>query len=90
MNIRVCDEECWNGTELSDCEPHAVRWATRDVRHSPDWTKFHYTEGNHLHTACGLPVIAFLADGSPDLRPVERVNCKRCLAVMRAAGRKTP
>jgi hypothetical protein len=68
--------------------PRAVRWATREIQRnfSPDWSKWHYTEGNGAFTACGHPVILFEVDGSPEERQVSVISCKRCLARMAAAG----
>ena len=35
-------------------DPRAIRWATRWLHRdfSPDWTKWHYTEGNGSFTSC--------------------------------------
>ena len=37
---------------------YAVRWASREVRGEPDWTKWHHYAGDHKDgdlTVCGLP-----------------------------------
>ena len=81
---RVCGEENWAGCENhspAETEPRAVRWARRYLKRAfnPDWSKWHYTEGNGLHTACGRPVVLFEIDGSPQEHGVGKVNCKLCL-----------
>lgn len=53
---------------------------------SPDWTKWHYTEGDGSQTACRIPVQLFTLDGSPQEREVLYVNCKRCRAAMARSG----
>lgn len=94
MAERICGFDNWNGAGVIDDEesaPRAVRWATRELRrmHSPDWTKWHYTEGNGAHTACGQPVVLFVVDGSPETADIRKVDCKRCLnAMARPTGHK--
>lgn len=72
-------------------DPRAVRWATRWLHRdfSPDWTKWHFTEGNGSFTACGAAIQIFTMDGSPQEGRLQRINCHRCLAVMRRHGRST-
>lgn len=81
---RICPDDNWD-TASDDPDPRAVRWATRITERlfSPDWSKWHYTEGNGVFTACGKPVIAFQVDGSPQERDVHRVDCRRCLSKMK-------
>lgn len=66
-------------------DPRAIRWATRMLQRlfSPDWGKWHYTEGSGLFTACDMPVQLFALDGSPQEGGVGRINCKKCLRLMR-------
>lgn len=89
--MRVCGNENWHGCEhhtQDEVAPRAVRWATRMLERlfQPAWTKWHYTEGNGLHTACGQPVITFQVDGSPQDAPVAKIDCKRCLKVAQRAA----
>lgn len=53
---------------------------------SPNWSAWHYTEGNGFFTACGSSVVPFAVDGSPMEREVSGVRCRLCLAKMRKAG----
>lgn len=76
---RLCGTDAWHGM-LDDPAPRAVRWASRvNAVNEPVWSKWHYTEGNGLHTACGQPVILHLADGSPETSDLMDVTCARCL-----------
>ncbi len=81
--MHLCCDDCWTG-EIDDAEPRAIRWATRGLARevSPAWGKFHYTEGNGLFTACGVPVVLFEVDGSPQEKELVRVDCRRCLTRM--------
>lgn len=79
--VRICSADAWTG-ELSEPAPSATRWATREVRGSPQWTRWHYTEGNHLFTACGKSVQIFTADGSPQNGDLIEIDCIRCLSAM--------
>ena len=85
---RICPDDNWTSGFRSEEEdgPRAIRWATRTLERmfSPDWTKWHYTEGDGSQTACRLPVQLFTLDGSPQEREVEHINCKRCLNAMAA------
>lgn len=82
---RLCQDDNWTRV-LDDPAPRAVRWAVRDIqrRFTPDWSKWHYTEGNGSFTACGEAVVPFAVDGSPEEEEVAKVTCKRCLAKMKA------
>jgi len=82
---RICRSDNWTGVQ-DDPSPRAVRWAIRELRRtmSPDWTAWHYTEGNGVFTACGAPVIPFVVDGSPMEGEVDRVTCRRCMSKMRS------
>lgn len=68
--------------------PRAVRWATRSLNRdfSPDWSKWHFTEGSGSFTACGEVVQLFTMDGSPEDGRVQKINCRRCLGVMQRNG----
>lgn len=64
------------------CEPHAVRWAQREIRsrHDIEYSAWHWTL-NASMTLCGR-TIQLIADG-PALLPetrddADRVTCKRC------------
>lgn len=81
MADHICCDDAWTG-ELSEPEPAATRWATREVRGDLDWTRWHYTEGNHLFTACGRPVQIFTADGSPQQSHLGDIDCRRCLSIV--------
>jgi len=73
---------------LDDPAPRAVRWATRTLQsrmNEPDWGRWHYTEGNGCFTACGVPVVPFMVDNSPQEKEVRAVTCKRCLVRMKQA-----
>lgn len=88
--MRILGDENWKGCESHTEEegaPRAVRWATRSLQRllSLAWSKWHYTEGNGLHTACGHPVVLFGADGSPQEAPIDKINCKHCLKVVKRA-----
>ncbi len=79
---RLCAADNWSSV-LDDPAPRAVRWATRlrvGLFNEPDWTRWHYTEGNGCFTACGAPVVPFLVDGSPQEGELRKVNCRRCRA----------
>lgn len=82
--LQLCPPDNWSSV-LDDPAPRAVRWATRSVERlfSPDWSKWHYTEGNGGFTACRRPVIPFEVDNSPQDAELALVNCKACLAKMR-------
>ena len=85
---RLCGPSAWEGV-LDDSSPRAVRWASetgRDIFADPKWSKWHWTEGNGLFTACGQAVLLFTADGSPAEGAIEKVNCKRCRAQMAKHG----
>lgn len=84
---RLCQEDNWNRV-LDDPAPRAVRWAVRNIerRFTPDWSKWHYTEGNGAFTACGEAVVPFAVDGSPQEQEVSRVTCNRCLRKMQSAN----
>lgn len=85
----LCQHDNWSESAIiDDPAPRAVRWATREMHRdfSPDWSKWHYSEGNGCFTACGQPVILFAVDGSPQERELPMINCRRCLAKMAAAG----
>ena len=90
---RICPDDNWTKGFRSEEEggPRAIRWATRMLERmfSPDWTKWHYTEGDGSQTACRVPVQLFTLDGSPQEREVNYVNCKRCLHAM-AEHQKDP
>ena len=90
---RICPDDNWAKGFRSEEEdgPRAIRWATRMLERmfSPDWTKWHYTEGDGSQTACRVPVQLFTLDGSPQEREVNYVNCKRCLRAM-AEHQKDP
>lgn len=82
---RICRDDNW-GRVLDDPAPRAVRWAKRTLDrmfNSPDWSKWHYTEGNGFFTACGDAVVPFEVDGSPQEAAIDRVECKRCLSKMK-------
>lgn len=82
--LKLCQSDNW-GQVLDDPAPHAVRWATRQLGrmfNAPDWSKWHYTEGNGFFTACGRPVVPFEVDGSPQEGKLERVNCRSCRSKM--------
>lgn len=85
---RLCADEVWTEV-VDDPSPRAIRWASetgRDIFADPRWSKWHWTEGNGLFTACGQAVLLFTADGSPAEGPVAHVNCRRCRAKMARAG----
>ncbi len=86
--ITTEDNWCHEGNRGAEDEPRAVRWAVRmkEALFEPDWSKWHYTEGSGLHTACQLPVVPFVVDGSPQEAALGKINCKRCLAQMRKHG----
>lgn len=75
----------YRGTED---DPRAVRWATRMLQRlaDPDWSKWHFTEGRGLFTACGEPVQIFTIDGSPQEGALSKINCLRCQAAMNRSG----
>lgn len=81
---RLCRDDNWTQV-LDDPAPRAVRWALREVlrKFSPDWTKWHYTEGNGSFTACGEVVVPFRVDGSPQESELRDINCGRCLSRMK-------
>lgn len=83
--VKLCQSDNW-GSVLDDPAPRAVRWATRSLTRmfgDPDWSKWHYTEGNGGFTACGRVVIPFQVDGSPQEERLAKVNCRRCRAKMK-------
>lgn len=83
--VKLCQSDNW-GSVLDDPAPRSIRWATRQLSrmfNDPDWSKWHYTEGNGAFTACGRVVIPFEVDGSPQEYCLSRVNCKRCKAKMK-------
>lgn len=91
--LRICQPDNYHGIDAlprSEIGPQAVRWATRTIKLlGPDWSKWHFTEGNCYFTACGLSVLAWEVDGSPQRDPnLDRVECKRCLGKMRAATQR--
>ena len=77
-----------DGYRSAEDDPRAVRWATRMLMRefSPDWSKWHFTEGKGLFTACGQPVQLFTMDGSPQDGRLRRIDCKKCLSKMRESG----
>ncbi len=56
----------------------AVRW----VGSSGAWSRWHATDSNALHTACGKVVILMSADGSPEHSEIEDVDCSVCKSMM--------
>lgn len=84
--MRLCREDAWTNVDPADPEvqPRAVRWASRMLERmfQPDWSKWHYTEGNGLHTACDQPVQLMLVDGSPQVSDISKISCKKCLKAM--------
>lgn len=70
---------------VEQVEPHAVRWAKREVRNEPDYTRWHWTTGACL-TLCGV-LISLISDGWPHLpetdERIEIVDCRRCLAALK-------
>ena len=63
-------------------EPHAVRWAQREIRSrfQTQFSKWHWTT-DAMETICGVRIM-LISDG-PAMLPetydeTERVNCKRC------------
>lgn len=50
---------------------------------TPDWSKWHYTEGNGFFTACGRSVVPFIVDGSPQEANLAKINCRACRAKIR-------
>ncbi len=84
----LCTDENWRQV-LDDPTPRAVRWATRELRRmwdTPDWTKWHYTEGNGAFTACGHAVVPFAVDGSPQEDSLSKINCAACRKKMAASA----
>lgn len=81
MTERLCCDDAWTDV-LDDPAPRSVRWAKREVHGDVQWTRWHYTEGNGLFTACGMPVQIFTADGSPQFSDLADVDCLRCLDSM--------
>jgi len=64
-------------------DPHAVRWATRELKRlmDLDYTKWHYTNDASF-TVCGLSIPVGNDNGTflPETDDeVSRVNCKKCL-----------
>lgn len=85
------DDNHLEGYRGEEDDPRAIRWATRWLHRdfSPDWTKWHFTEGKGAFTACGEAIQIFTMDGSPQEGQLQRINCKRCLGVMRRNGIST-
>ena len=89
LQKRLCGIDAW--TEImGDPAPRAVRWAKRELRGEVEWTRWHYTEGNGLFTACGMPVQLFTADGSPAEAALTKVDCRRCQACMKGHDHGRP
>lgn len=83
--LKLCQQDNWTSV-LDDPAPRAVRWATRKLERmfsSPDWTMWHYTEGNGAFTACSRPVVPFEVDGSPQDGELDQVTCRVCRAKMK-------
>ena len=78
-----------NYPSLDDPAPRAVRWATKLLQRefTPAWSKWHLTDGNGSFTACGVRVVPFIVDGSPQERGPNRLTCRRCAAI---SARRTP
>lgn len=55
----------------------AVRW----MGSNGVWSRWHATDDNALHTACGKVVVLMSADGSPEHSEVEMVDCRVCLSM---------
>lgn len=71
----LCPEN-WDDA-IGDGGPMAVRWATRhdSVFRSPRWGRWHYTEGDWSHTACGSLVV----DGGHEMSDaMDKINCRWC------------
>lgn len=85
----LCNSETWIEV-IDDSSPRAVRWvgetSGNDVFNDPRWSKWHWTEGNGLFTACNRAVVLFMADGSPQEGGLVDINCKACLAKMSRHG----
>jgi hypothetical protein len=88
LATRLCSPDTWDSV-LDDPAPRAIRWAVRDNKQlfAPEWSKWHYTEGNGLFTACSLAVVPFGVDGSPEEKDLRAVTCKRCLKKMALSKR---
>lgn len=70
---------------MTEVYASAVRWARREVRREPEWSKWHWSEDGD-HTLCGHPVLlmgeaAMLPDTDDD---PDRVDCVHCLRRMAA------
>lgn len=81
---RICPPDNWDKV-LGDPEPRAIRWARRSLArefNDPDWSKWHYTEGNGVFTACSRPVLLCTVDGSPQESGLSKVECLACLKAM--------
>jgi hypothetical protein len=65
-------------------EPHAVRWALREVRNELQYTRWHWSDVD-CWTLCGhvvrLAVATFLPETDED---VGRVDCGQCLKRLNA------
>lgn len=93
--LMICQSDNYfdlQGLPDRETEPQAVRWATRSIGLlGPDWTKWHFTEGNCNFTACGRPVLLWEVDGSPQhAHRLDLVECKHCLRKMKAANSNSP
>jgi len=85
---RLCTQDNWNSV-LDDPSPRSVRWATRTLSRAfndPDWGKWHYTEGNGAFTACGVAVVPFMVDGSPQEGDLKRITCRRCQSIIKRSN----
>ena len=82
---RFCRPDNYD-TAYGDNQPRAIRWATRQNIHSPDWGRWHYTDGNRSFTSCGQPVRIIETDGSPEEGELRKITCRRCLAKMKHFG----
>lgn len=76
----------------TDTVPHAVRWAQRKLHRSfsIQHSLWHWTEDASF-TICGT-AIQLIADG-PALLPeshedVEKVNCKKCLKILKKNNKR--
>lgn len=67
---------------VKDGEATAIRWATRDKNHDPDWGKWHLILAGNSFTACGQVVRLYDVDGSPQEGGLHQITCKHCLKIM--------